>query len=92
MGQTEDYTIALTSPTAATASVVKNDVAVYPNPFHDVLKISDVKGVKLISVSDFSGRKVKNMKPSAELNLSELKTGIYIVTLNMEDSKIFQNN
>lgn len=69
-GQIEDYTIAVTSPTVATTSVVKNDVTVYPNPFHDLLKISDVKGVKSIFVSDVSGRKVKNMNPSAELNLS----------------------
>ena len=87
-GQTEDYTIAVTSPVTATASVTKNTVSVYPNPFHDVLKISDVKGVKSISVSDVSGRQVKNMKPSAELNLSDLKTGLYIVTLQMEDGTV----
>lgn len=87
-GQTEDYTIAVTSPVTATASVSKNTVSVYPNPFHDVLKISDVKGVKSISVSDVSGRQVKNMKPSAELNLSDLKTGLYIVTLQMEDGTV----
>ncbi|WHF52938.1 T9SS type A sorting domain-containing protein [Chryseobacterium gotjawalense] len=28
------------------------------------------------------------MKPSAELNLSDLKTGMYIVTLNMEDGTV----
>ena len=87
-GQAEDYTIAVTAPTAATASVTKNTVSVYPNPFHDVLKISDIKGVKSISVSDVSGRQVKNMKPSAELNLSDLKTGLYIVTLQMEDGTV----
>ncbi|MGA9211717.1 GEVED domain-containing protein, partial [Kaistella sp.] len=67
-GRTQDYTIKVKEPTAATSSVTKSATSVYPNPFQDVLKISDVKGVKSISVSDVSGRQVKNMKPSAELN------------------------
>ncbi|QOW11786.1 T9SS type A sorting domain-containing protein [Kaistella flava (ex Peng et al. 2021)] len=87
-GRTQDYTIKVLEPTAATSSVTKSATSVYPNPFQDVLKISDVKGVKSISVSDVSGRQVKNMKPAAELNLSDLKTGMYIVTLNMEDGTV----
>ncbi|MDP2453427.1 MULTISPECIES: GEVED domain-containing protein [unclassified Kaistella] len=87
-GRTQDYTINVAAPNQATASVSKNSVSVYPNPFQDVLKISDVKGVKSISVSDVSGRQVKNMKPAAELNLSDLKTGLYIVTLYMEDGTV----
>ncbi len=87
-GQVEDYTITVKEPTMAVSGVNKATVSVYPNPFHDVLKISDIKGVKSISVSDVSGRQVKNMKPSAELNLSDLKTGLYIVTLQMEDGTV----
>ena len=87
-GQVEDYTVNV-DVSAATSNVGnKNKVSIYPNPFQDVLKISDVKGVKSISVSDVSGRQVKNLKPSAELNLSDLKTGLYIVTLQMEDGTI----
>ena len=49
------------------------------------MKISDVKGVKSVSITDVAGRLVKTMKPAAELNVSELKAGLYIVTINMED-------
>ncbi|WP_027377787.1 GEVED domain-containing protein [Kaistella palustris] len=87
-GQTEDYTIALTTPGMATVGVNKADLSVYPNPFQDVLKISDVKGVQSVSVSDVSGRQLKTLKASAELNLSELKSGLYIVTLHMEDGTV----
>ena len=87
-GQVEDYTIQVNDAAAATINADKNKLSVYPNPFQDVLKISDIKGVKSISVSDVSGRQVKNLKPSAELNLSDLKTGLYIVTLQMEDGTI----
>lgn len=84
-GQVEDYTIQVNSATTGTSNVDKAKVTAYPNPFHDVLNISDVKGVKSVSVSDVAGRLVKNMKVATQLNLSDLKTGMYIVTLHMED-------
>ena len=87
-GQVEDYTIQVNSATTGTTNVDKAKVSVYPNPFHDVLNISDVKGVKSVSVSDVAGRQVKTMKPAAQLNLSDLKTGLYIVTLHMEDGSV----
>ena len=72
----------------AASDVKRADVNVYPNPFQDVLNISDVKGVKSISISDMSGRQVKVMAPSATLQVSDLKTGLYIVNLNMEDGSV----
>ena len=86
-GQVEDYTLEI-GETLATAAVTKSTVSVYPNPFQDVLNISDVKGVKSISISDMSGRQVKVMAPSATLQVSDLKTGLYIVNLNMEDGSV----
>ena len=69
----------------AVSDNTKASLSLYPNPFSDVLKISDVKGVKSVSITDVAGRLVKTMKPAAELNVSELKAGLYIVTINMED-------
>ena len=86
-GQVEDYTLNI-EEFLAVSTVNKSTVSIYPNPFQDVLKISDVKGVKSVSVSDVSGRQVKTLKAAAELNLSDLKTGLYIVTLHMEDGKV----
>lgn len=74
--------------TMAVSDIDKKDISVYPNPFTDVLKISDVKGVKSVSVNDVSGREVKSLAPSAELNLSSLKAGLYIVNLKMEDGSV----
>lgn len=74
--------------TLATSDLSKSAISVYPNPFTDVLKISDVRGVKSISVNDMTGREVKSTAPSAELNLSNLKTGLYIVNLKMEDGSV----
>ncbi|WP_312090028.1 T9SS-dependent choice-of-anchor J family protein [Chryseobacterium sp.] len=72
----------------STSEVVKtkNDIKVYPNPFTDVLNISDIKNVKSISVMDVAGRLVKSFeKPTANLQLSELNSGMYLVVLHMND-------
>lgn len=86
-GQVEDYTINYKA-VLAVSDVNKAGLSVYPNPFTDVLKISDVKGVKSVSVNDISGREVKTLAPAAELNLSNLKSGLYIVNLKMEDGSV----
>ncbi len=86
-GQVEDYTINYQSALAV-SDVNKKSITVYPTPFKDVLNISDVKGVKSISVNDVSGREVKSLAPAAELNLSSLKAGLYIVNLKMEDGTV----
>ncbi|MBS1548583.1 MAG: T9SS type A sorting domain-containing protein [Bacteroidetes bacterium] len=64
----------------------KEGIKIYPNPFADVLTISDVKNVKTITVADASGRLVKTInKPSNELQLGDLKTGMYLLTLEFKD-------
>jgi len=64
----------------------KDGIKVYPNPFTDVINISDVNNVKSISVVDVAGRLVKTFdKPSSTLYLGELNSGMYLVVLNMKD-------
>ena len=72
----------------AVTDTKKGNISVYPNPFLDVLKISDAQNVKSVSVHDMSGRQVKTLIPSANLNLSQLKEGVYIVNLLMKDGTV----
>lgn len=76
--------------TLATSEVnVKTDLlTVYPNPFTDFIRISDVKDVVSISIVDLSGRLVKTVKPAREINLGELKTGMYLINLKMKDGSV----
>ena len=74
-------------PALAVADTKKDNISVYPNPFTDVLNISDAQNVKSVTVYDMSGRQVKTLAPSANLNLSQLKEGVYIVNLQMKDGK-----
>jgi len=67
-------------------SQAKNDLKAYPNPFADVLNISDISKVKSVSIVDVAGRVVKTIdNPSSALQLGDLKQGLYLVTLNMKD-------
>ncbi|REC47739.1 T9SS type A sorting domain-containing protein [Chryseobacterium pennipullorum] len=62
------------------------DIQAYPNPFTDLLTISDVSKVQSISIVDLAGRVVKTIdKPSSVLPLSDLKEGMYLITLNLKD-------
>lgn len=85
-----NYSISVTQGCAnlATAEVKdkKESLKAYPNPFSDVLNISDIAHVKSISVVDAAGRTVKSFnKPAASLDLKDLNSGMYLVVLNMED-------
>lgn len=76
------------NPNLATSetAIKENKLTVYPNPFTDRLTISDVSNVQSVSIVDVSGRLIKTIeKPSSELQLRDLKEGLYLVILNMKD-------
>lgn len=67
----------------------KNKISVSPNPFTDFLKISDVSKVRSVQIVDTSGRLVKTVdKPSESLYLTDLKQGIYFVSLKMYNGSV----
>lgn len=84
-GQVEDYSVNVSEATMGVSATNKDKVSLYPNPFTEVLKISDVKDVKTVIISDMAGRQIGNMKAKAELSLGHLASGTYMVTLVMEN-------
>ena len=76
------------APTLGTGEILYKDkgIKVYPNPFTDVLNISDMSNVKSVFIVDVAGRLVKTIaNPASQLQLGELKEGLYLVTLEMKD-------
>jgi len=64
----------------------KAGIKAYPNPFTDLLTISDIKDVKSIMISDMSGKIVRTIaKPESTLRLGDLNAGMYLVILTMND-------
>ncbi|WP_374329445.1 LamG-like jellyroll fold domain-containing protein [Soonwooa sp.] len=63
----------------------KKLISIYPNPFVDVINISNLDSIASISINDNSGKTIKNLKPEKSLNLSSLSKGLYIINLKMMD-------
>lgn len=90
-GNGEFQISAYDSTALSTQEVAGNSkkISVSPNPFSDLLTISDVSDVKSVNVTDALGRWVKTIeKPSASIHLGDLKAGIYFITLKMNDGSI----
>lgn len=74
------------SPFLAVSDVAKKEIKVYPNPFKDVIYLDSADSVKSLTISDFSGRKIKTINNiSKEIKVSELKKGNYILTIEYKD-------
>lgn len=74
------------------AKNIKN--AVYPNPVKDVVNFTKSSEVKTVKITDLSGRMILNQTKNFTngLNVSNLKKGIYIITVNGNESqKLIKN-
>jgi hypothetical protein len=95
-GETEDYTITVTggARVASTArqgspNALADQYTVYPNPATDVLSIArplnaDQEQGFSVRVYDLRGAEIKGLRLSedGQLNVSELRSGIYMLTVS----------
>ena len=82
------FTINITKGVLGTSDVKaeKKNIRLYPNPFTDVVNITDAANVKSLVVSDISGRQLRVIdNPGNSIYLGELKQGMYLLTLIMKD-------
>ncbi len=78
------------NPGTVTSSIeiAPKDIIVYPNPATDIIRIDGLDDVSLESVELFeiSGRLVKSFPiTSSQINVSELKTGLYLISIIQKD-------
>ena len=75
-----------TSCLSTTEVAQKDGLKVYPNPFTDVVNISNVEEVKSATIYDVSGRLVKSLeKVTSQIHLGDLKSGMYVLNLEMKN-------
>ncbi len=94
VGAVQHFAIADTGTLAVNDVNKAKDFAVYPNPVKDVLHLQLDSSIKdfTFEVNDLNGRKILSIKNQKDINVSSLKSGVYIGTLISEmgkDSKKF---
>lgn len=77
-----------------------NGIAVYPNPAKDFVKIrleiQNISGAAIFELYDITGRKVLSKELSVEqsvpveINLSEVRPGIYLLKVSMVKDNLFR--
>lgn len=76
----------MSQSTLAASDIAKKESNIYPNPFKDILHIDIPEAIKSITISDFSGRHIRTITGfSKTLQLSDLKRGNYILSIDYKD-------
>jgi len=67
-------------------------VAIYPNPGHNVLYISNIVGKQTVNIYALDGRVVKSVEANAgqAINISDLPQGLYLVNVNHSTFKMMK--
>ncbi|MBP2619417.1 T9SS type A sorting domain-containing protein [Chryseobacterium jejuense] len=82
----DDFTVENAQLSTSEVNRQVKKISVHPNPFKDILYISDTRDVKSVAITDTAGRVVKTIEGSVkELDLSRLNSGLYFVTLYFKD-------
>lgn len=64
----------------------KNNVRISPNPFTDVINISEFKDITTVKIIDLAGRTLQTIEnPGKTINLSSLSSGLYLVNMYFKD-------
>jgi hypothetical protein len=85
--QEADYS-GLNCAVLAVNDSTKNKFVYYPNPVTDILNISSEKNINSVSVYGINGQLLFNQayhNTEIKLDLSKLKTGIYLVKADLDD-------
>lgn len=76
------------SATLSTSDINKKGVMVYPNPFTDVINLSGINNIQSVTVNDISGKLIKTIKPTREINFSDNASGVYIINVKFKDGDV----
>ncbi len=78
--------VKVTAASLAVSNVTTSKVSLYPNPVSDSFELKlaqnyDASKVK-VTISDLTGRKVKSFSNANSYNVSDLNSGVYVVTVS----------
>lgn len=78
--------------TANTNTITANAFSIYPNPVKDILNFSNVPNEANIAINSIEGKLILSGKANGNspLNLDNLPTGLYLITIEKEGQKTTQ--
>lgn len=75
--------------TLSTVDIDAQKVKIYPVPFTDMIHLDNAEEVNTILVTEPTGKLVKTIQqPQQDIYLGDLNSGLYILTLTMQDGTI----
>lgn len=88
-GEVEDYTVNVLAD-MSTGDFFASNLSLYPNPANDFFNLSSTTSIiENVKVTDLNGRVVKSIAANGvsdvQVNISDLTTGIYFVTVNTDN-------
>ena len=87
------YNLKIRCSSLATTEIEKlGETKIYPNPFRDILTIESIYNIKAVEIYNMAGLKVNSKEmntKTAQLNLSNLPVGVYILKAIDEKGKVF---
>jgi hypothetical protein len=68
-------------------------IKIYPNPTNDLLFINSTKNIKEINLLDLTGKLIQTKKEGLdfEFDMKLLETGVYIITIHLENEVLYKN-
>lgn len=70
-----------------TSEIIKNDIAIYPNPVNNQLFINTVEHIKTIEIYNILGQLEASSHNLKEINTTTLNSGNYIAKITFKDGK-----
>lgn len=70
------------------ASVIPENVTIYPNPFSDELTISSNEDILNLQIFSLDGKVMNSEKTLGKINTSDLSKGIYVVKVTLSSGEI----
>ncbi|MEN8882229.1 MAG: T9SS type A sorting domain-containing protein [Polaribacter sp.] len=84
----------LSNNTFFNSKIENSNEIIYPNPFRNTISLSSDKVIKAISITNLLGKRVVQLNinaPKKDLDLANLKSGLYIISLRYNDGTESKN-
>lgn len=82
----DNFTVESANLSISESALKNKNIKVYPNPFTDLINLSETKDLKTVKVFDLTGKAVKIIEnPTKEISLGSLNSGLYLITMYFKD-------